>query len=145
MNTAIISPGRSGDNAGFVGIGFAIPVDDVNPVVTELIQHGKVVRPGLGIVATDQVSRQLRLPGVLVLKVVPEGPAAQAGLRPTEMNRSGRITQLGDVVVAINGETIETAADLSRVLGKHKVDETVKVTIVRDQKRQDVDVTLGAV
>jgi S1-C subfamily serine protease len=145
VNTAILSPGRTSENASFVGIGFAIPVDEVNPVVTELIRHGKVVRPGLGIVATDQVSRQLRLPGVLVLKVVPDGPAAQAGIRPTAMNTAGRITQLGDVIVSINGEKIEKSADLSRVLAKHKVGETVKVEVVRDEAKQEVAVTLGGV
>lgn len=145
VNTAILSPGKTSDNAGFVGIGFAIPVDEVNPVVTELIRHGKTVRPGLGIVATDQLARQLRLPGVLVLKVVPGGPAAEAGLRATTLNQSGRITQLGDVIVAIDGQNIDSSADLSRLLGKHKVGDSVKVTVVRDEQKQDVEVTLGAV
>ena len=79
VNTAIYSP--SGSSAG---IGFAIPVDDVNRVVPEIIRHGKVVRPGLGIVpAPDQVARQVGVTeGVLVVRVTPNSAAAGVGPDP---------------------------------------------------------------
>src|SRR5262249_44850980 len=66
VNTAILSP-----SGAWAGIGFAIPVDDVNRVVTQLIRHGKVARPGLGVVlAPDQLARNLGVDtGVLILNV----------------------------------------------------------------------------
>src|SRR5260370_150052 len=72
VNTAIVRPPGSS-----AGIGFAIPVDEVNRVVTQLIKHGKGIRPGLGIQeAPDQLARPCGLPGVLILNVTTDGPAA---------------------------------------------------------------------
>src|SRR6266571_2493260 len=71
VNTAIYSP--SGSSAG---IGFAIPVHEVNQVAAQLIAHGKVVRPGLGVqMATDQMAQEIGLKGALVLTVFPDSPA----------------------------------------------------------------------
>jgi S1-C subfamily serine protease len=138
VNTAILSPSKAS-----AGIGFAIPVDEVNRAVTELIRHGKIVRPGLGIrIAADQQSRQLGLPGVLIIDVIPDGPAEKAGLRPTRRNEQGRI-QLGDVIVAIGGKPIKSVGDLSKALGDHKVGDEVTVTVQRDGKREDVSLALG--
>jgi S1-C subfamily serine protease len=97
----------------------------------------------LGIqVAKDQVAEQLGVDeGVLILKVVPNGPAAEAGLRGTSQNRSGHI-QLGDVIVAIDGKPIKNSNDLYAALDRHKAGDTVTVTVLRDGERQDVQVTL---
>jgi S1-C subfamily serine protease len=139
VNTAILSP--SGASAG---IGFAIPVDEVNRIVPDLIRHGRVVRPGLGVhVAKDQVNRQLGLDGVLIIDVIPDGPAAKAGLRPTRRDSNGRL-QFGDVIVAIEGEPIRSTKDIYTITDKHKVGDTVKVTVEREEQRQDVPVTLEA-
>jgi S1-C subfamily serine protease len=138
VNTAIYSP--SGSNAG---IGFAIPVDDVNRVVPELILHGKVVRPGIGVsLAPDQITDQLGRTGALILRTVRNGPADKAGLRPTRRDASGRI-QLGDVIVAVNGEKVESKKDFDDRLQVHQVGETVTLTIERDDRKMDVQVTLG--
>jgi S1-C subfamily serine protease len=140
VNTAIYSP--SGSNAG---IGFAIPVDDVNRIVPQLIAKGKVVHPGIGAtLAPDQITEQLGREGALILRTVPNGPADKAGLRPTRRDARGRI-QLGDLIVAVNGEKVETRNDFFDRLQGHKVGDTVTLTIERDEEKQDVKVVLGAV
>ncbi len=140
MNTAILSPSGS-----FAGIGFAIPVDDINRIVTQLIRNGKVPRPRLGVILVgDQVARKLGInKGALIYKVQPNSPAAKAGLRGTSLDTdTGDIQQLGDIIVAIDGKAINNAGDLNPVLEQHQVGDTITLTIDRDGNRQDVKVTL---
>jgi S1-C subfamily serine protease len=141
MNTAILSPSGT-----FAGIGFAIPVDEINRIVPQLIRHGKVVRPRLGVqVAEDQLARQVGVDqGALIVKVLPNSPAAQAGLRGTQRDASGRI-RLGDVIVAIDGKAIKNAQDLYSALEHHQVGDTVTLSLEREGQRQDVQVTLQAI
>jgi S1-C subfamily serine protease len=137
MNTAILSPSGT-----FAGIGFAIPVDEINQVVTELIRHGKIVRPGLGVLqASDEQRRRLGVEqGVLILRVMPNGAAAEAGLRGMRADRSG--IRLGDIIVAFDGKVVNNSQDLYAALEHHQIGDTVTLTIERDGKRQDVQVTL---
>jgi S1-C subfamily serine protease len=141
MNTAIISP--SGASAG---IGFAIPVDEINPVVTELIRHGKVVRPRLGVQLWEtQIAQGLGVEeGAPIKKVLPNSPADKAGLQGTRSDETGRIV-LGDIIVAIDGKPIKNIKDLYAALERHKVGDTVTVTIERTGERQHVQVTLQEV
>jgi S1-C subfamily serine protease len=140
VNTAIYSP--SGSSAG---IGFAVPVDTVNRVVPQLIRHGRVIRPGLGVrVADNAIARRLNLPGVLIMQVEKDSPADQAGLRGTRRDASGH-WQLGDVIVALGERRIRSSDDLLDALDAHRVGETVTVVIVRDHTRRRVLVTLRAV
>lgn len=138
MNTAIVSP-----SGGFAGIGFAIPVDQINQIVPQLIQHGRIVRPQLGIqVAEAQLAQQLGInDGVLILKVMPGSKAAQAGLRGTRRDESGQL-HLGDVIVSLDGKPISQVQDLNAALDTHKSGDKVTLTIIRDEQRQDVQVTL---
>jgi S1-C subfamily serine protease len=140
VNTAIFSP--SGTSAG---IGFAIPVDEVNRIVPELIAHGKIVRPGMGIqVASDQILRQLGLQGVLILDVVPDGGAAKAGLQPTRRDNANHVI-LGDIILAIDGRPTRAVKELFGALADYKVGAVVKVKIRRGKEQQEVDVTLSAI
>jgi S1-C subfamily serine protease len=140
VNTAIYSP--SGASAG---IGFAIPVDTVNRIVPELIRSGKVTRPGMGIqIAEDQIAERLGVTGVLVVDVVQGSAAAKAGLRPTRREASGRV-RLGDVITAIDGKKVESSNELFLVMEKHKVGDTINVTLLRDGKTVQAKVTLEAV
>jgi S1-C subfamily serine protease len=137
VNTAIVSP--SGASAG---IGFAIPVDEVNRVVTTLIRkEPPPPRPSLGVQIAG--SLDLRGKGVLILEVEPDGPAAKAGLRPTIGDRRG-ITQVGDIIQAINDMKIGSAKDLADALAKCKVGQEVSVTVLRDDRQVTVKLTVGS-
>jgi len=139
VNTAIASP--SGASAG---IGFAIPVDEVNRVVPELIGKGQVARADLGLTpGSDQLTRQNRLPGLVVLVVAPDGPAAKAHIKPVMRTPDGLV--LGDIVVGLNGKPIKTNKDLYLALDQCKVGATVKVEVRRDDQTVEVPVTLEAV
>jgi S1-C subfamily serine protease len=140
VNTAIFSP-----SGAYAGIGFAIPADEVNRVVPQLIRHGKITRPGLGIqVAPDQFGHALGVTGVLIMGVQPDGPAAEAGLRPTRRNDTGRL-QLGDVIVAVNDVPVQTVDDLLDALEKSHIGTPIQVTVLRDGQQQTVTVVPQAI
>ena len=140
VNTAIFSP-----SGASVGIGFAIPVDEVNRVVPQIIKHGKVIRPGLGIqVATDRQARQLGVTGVLVLVVHPSGPAAKAKLRPTMIDEDGQLI-LGDEILEIDGKQIRSNRDLFTVLEGYNVGDMVRLKVRRDGQAHLIDVALEGV
>jgi S1-C subfamily serine protease len=139
MNAAIIS--QSGSSAG---IGFAIPIDTINRIVPELIANGKIVRPRLGLTlddrASQEVSKDLGVQGVLVMGVQPGSPAFQAGLRGTQMN-NGQI-DFGDIITAVDGKPVHNTAELHAAMNDHRQGDTVKLTIWRSGKTMDVEVKL---
>ena len=137
VNTAIYS--TSGVSAG---IGFAIPVDEVNRVVPELIKNGKVTKPGLGVtLAPDNLSKQWVPEGVVVLDVLPEGAAAKAGIRGSSRMKTGNIV-LGDIIKSVDGKQIKVLKDLYSVLDAKKVGDVVKVMILREEVETGFDITL---
>lgn len=140
VNTQIVSP-----SGAFAGIGFAIPVDEVNRIVPQLIRHGRVLRPGLGVqLAPDHTVAQLGLSGALVLGVQPGSAAAKAGLRPTKRSSSDAI-ELGDLIVAIDGKPIESVKDVFAALADCELGAKLRVTISRGGEQQEVEVTLESV
>jgi S1-C subfamily serine protease len=140
VNTAIYSP--SGVSTG---IGFAVPVDTVNRVVPQLIRHGRVIRPGLGVrVADDATARRLGLKGALIIQVDKGSAAEAAGLRGTRRDATTGRLLLGDVIVGIAAEAVESSGDLMNILDKHAVGESVMIAIMRDGERRTVQVTLQA-
>ena len=140
VNTQIISP-----SGAYAGIGFAVPADTVNRIVPELIKHGKLIRPGLGVsLVPDAMARRWGIKGVIIGKVARGGSADRAGLRGVRETATGRI-ELGDVLVAVESKSVETMDDLMDEMEKYKVGDRVKVGIMRNNKRQTVDVTLQAV
>ncbi len=132
VNTAIFSP--SGASAG---IGFAVPADTVNRVVPEIIAFGQFRRPTIGINVIDRVSevvtQQLGVKGALIVGVDAKSPAAEAGIRAARQLRDGSIVP-GDIVQRIDGEAVDTAASIERVLDDKKIGDSVTLDLLRDGK-----------
>ncbi|MGE3803671.1 MAG: S1C family serine protease, partial [Gemmataceae bacterium] len=111
VNTAIVS-----NTGSYAGIGFAIPIDEVNLVVTELIRKGKISRPGLGVGVRDYSMGGTK--GLLIVNVMPNGPAEKAGLIPTRFGEGGQV-RWGDVIVSVDGDPVRSLLELRAALGKH--------------------------
>lgn len=126
---------RSG---GFMGLSFAIPIDVAMDVAEQLKKDGVVRRGWLGVVIQEvnkdlAESFGLRKPaGALVAQVMPQGPAEEGGL------------QAGDVILAFNGEEIILSSDLPHAVGRVRPGEKATLTIMRDKKRQELKMTIGA-
>lgn len=137
VNTAIYSP--SGASAG---IGFSIPVDVVKWVVPDLIKHGKLQRPTLGVyLAQRRTSEQLGIKGVLIMQIGEGSAAEKAGIQPTYRDKNGRL-HLGDIIVGINDEKIDNQNDLLLTLERYKVGQQIKVSVEREEELLEFDVTL---
>jgi S1-C subfamily serine protease len=142
INTMIFSP-----SGAYAGVGFAVPIDTVNRVVSRLITYGEYIRPTIGITAVDEVSRRLLYgtneKGVVVLQVAPGSPAERAGVVAAQMTRAGRV-QLGDVIVALDGKAIDDFAGLVAALDTHQFGDRVTLTVRRNGERRDLPITLSA-
>ena len=139
VTTAIYSP--SGASSG---IGFAIPVDEVNRIVPRLIRDGRMVRPALGISsAPPALTRSLELPtGVALVGVTNGGPAQRAGLEPFRRGRDGRVVQ-GDVITAVNDDAVNDLDDLLNALERFRPGEKVTLSLWRAGQTRKLAVTLG--
>jgi S1-C subfamily serine protease len=138
MNTMIFS--HSGSSAG---VGFAVPIDTIKRVVPQLIDHGKVIRPGLGIgILPESVKQRFGIEKGIVISVVDEnGPAAQAGLVGIGQDRWGRIF-LGDIIIKINDHEVNSYDDIYNTLDKYTAGETVDVEYIRDGKSKKSKIKL---
>jgi len=136
INEAIYSP-----TGAYVGIGFAIPINAARRIATQLIEHGKIVRPYMGVqyAALSTLSKddraQLGIPltgdsGAVVLQVFPNTPAAQAGL------------QTYDVVLEANRQKIVKKDDLDNIIQKQKIGSTLALLVSRNGVNRIVSVTL---
>jgi len=138
INSQIASP-----SGVFAGVGFAVPVNIVQRVVPQLIANGEYTPARLGITTADTrlnqlVARRLAVSGVLIDQVEPGSGAARAGLRGTEPSAN----QLGDIILRIDGEDVQTVRDLRAVLDRYEPGEAVDVTVTRDGETRDVIVML---
>jgi S1-C subfamily serine protease len=141
MNTMIFS--TSGSSAG---LGFAVPVETIKMIVPQLITHGKVIRPGLGIsILEDRYKEMFNLPqkGAILRYVDEDGPAGKAGLKGMMQDSYGRL-YLGDTLIAIDGTPVSGLDDIFQKLEKYKIGETVEVTYLREGKASKVKIKLQA-
>lgn len=138
MNTVIYS--HSGSSAG---VGFAVPVDTIKRVVPQLISHGKVVRPALGIgILPEGVKRRFGINKGIVISVVDEnGPAFHAGLVGIGQDKWGRI-YLGDIITKINDQEVNSYDDIYNTLDKYNSGDTVSVEYIREGKKKDIKIKL---
>jgi S1-C subfamily serine protease len=147
INTMILS--NSNQSAG---IGFAIPINTAKAVLNDLMTLGRVRRPALGVrtvPVSPELAEEIGLPvdfGLLIIGVVPGSSAEQAGLQAgSERAYLGNIPIMlgGDLIVAIDGQKIEDQDDLTQMMNNHRAGDSVKVTIYRNKKKMDVEVSLG--
>jgi S1-C subfamily serine protease len=139
VNSAIYSP-----SGAFAGIGFAIPVDEVNRIVPRLIRDGKFIRPTLGIqAAPDGLQKSLGLPqGVAVIGVFTDSPAHKAGIRPFTRAPDGSLV-VGDVIIALDGKPVSSLEELLNAIEQHQVGDTVTLSLARGAERLERQVRLG--
>ena len=131
INTAIFS--RTGGN---VGIGFTIPINMASDILDELKKNGKVTRGWLGVMIqkiTPELAETFKLSnshGALVNDVIPNGPASKGGLKR------------GDVIIKFNGKEVVSVDNLPKQVAAVEPGKSVKVEIVRDGKKQWLDITI---
>jgi S1-C subfamily serine protease len=127
------------------GIGFAVPSATVARLVPQLVEHGRVRWAGLGVqVLPDHIAAQWGIVGVIVREVIPDSPAAKAGLRSMRVDRLGNPTGV-DVITHVQGQPVARLVDLIDVIDDYEPGDVVKVTVERDGQSFEVDVVLAEV
>lgn len=132
INVAIFST-----SGGYQGVGFAIPANSAKRIVTRLIEGKKIAYGWLGITVqdlTDDLSKYFGLSdknGVLVAKVLNDGPAAKAGMKES------------DVIKQFDNKPVNNVKDLLNIVGSTEVGRKVKVMVIRDKKPITFDAVVG--
>jgi len=134
------------------GVGFAVPISAVKRSLAQLEQDGKAEYAYIGVTTQPlypQLAQKLGLNttyGGLLAEIVPNSPAAKAGLRGGKDEvrfQAATYSTGGDVILSIEGHRVVSPDDLARLISAHKPGETVQVEILRDGERKQVKVTLG--
>ena len=147
--TTLIASGGADQSAG---IGFAIPINTAKAVLDDFAKYGRVRRPTLDVeilpIGPD-IAEQIGLPadyGILIQRTLPGGASEKAGLHGgnQRMYMGNTPIQLGgDLIVAIDGQDVQTPQDLSAALNLHRAGDLITVTVYRGQRRLNIKVTLG--
>jgi len=126
INSAIYSPRASGQQAGSVGLGFAIPIDQARRIADEIVKSGRVTQAVLGVSVVDANG------GAEIAEVVPGSPAEQVGLRA------------GDLIVDVDDRRIDGSDAVVAEVRSHRPGDRIKVTVQRGGSEETVEVTLGS-
>ena len=138
INTAIAS--RTGQSSG---VGFAIPSNLVSRVAPQLLKHGRVIRPEIGIRRVYETER-----GLLIASLSPNGPAIRAGLRGPRVTRTRRglfviervDRSAADLITGVDGKAVKTADDFLGHIEAKRPGDSVTLTIVRGKRELQVKV-----
>ena len=137
INAAIATPNTGGlqipgqtQQSGSIGIGFAIPSDEVSRIAAELIASGKATHAFLGVGPTNQQTSNAA--GAQIGSVEPNTAAAKAGLK------------VGDIVTKVDSQRVDDFDGLAATIRSHLPNQTVTLTIIRDGKTSTLRVTLGS-
>jgi S1-C subfamily serine protease len=150
VNTAIAT-GSTGAR-GNIGIGFAVPINTVRHVASQLIERGRVEHAFLGVWAQPiepDIARLFNLPvdrGLMTVRVYEGSGADRAGIRPgtDEVVVAGESYLLGgDIIVAVDGKPVRTPAELREAVSAKKPGDEVRVEVYRGEERERLEVTLG--
>lgn len=137
MNTMIAS--QSGSSAG---LGFAVPIDTIAKSVPQLIKHGKIIRPGLGISVLDDPRVREQFPKGIVLRYVdPQGAAGKAGLKGMMRDNFGRM-YFGDIILKVDKKEVNSLDDIYYQLDNYKIGDKVTIEYLRDDKKKKTTVKL---
>ncbi len=161
---AAINPGNSGgpllNSAGEViginsaiipyadGIGFAIPINTAKDVSTDILTHGKVLRPWLGVTGIDLTPTMAEMSGidfdggVLIVDVFEGDPADSAGLHGSSSRIGEEDFELGDIIIEIGGKKIRTMEELINVILEHEIGEEVELVYLRDGNEERTTIIL---
>lgn len=133
VNTVILSP-----SGGSVGIGFAIPADVAKSITDRLMKGETIERGYLGVEITsltrayrESMGLSADTKGAFINSVTPGGPAERGGI------------QAGDIVLSLNGEAIDSSTELTRLVGRARAGDTLRMEVLRDGRRQTVTVRSG--
>jgi S1-C subfamily serine protease len=148
INSQIATAGGGGS----VGVGFAVPIDTARDVANQILDTGDVEHAFLGISGTDltpEIADALNLDveeGALVQRVVPDGPADQAGIEVGDQQVAvggQQIVAGGDVITAVDGEPVTAMDDVIAAVNTKQAGDEVTLQVNRDGETQDVTVELG--
>ncbi len=146
VNTAIVSPTKTS-----AGIGFAVPIDQVRPVVDDLIRYGRVRDGWLGVRFTDispEIASLAGLPArgaVVIIDVVEGSPAAKAGILGSDewVRRGDRVELEGDTVIGADGRALGSSDDFVGILRAKRPGDVVTLRVIRKGREVDVPITMG--
>jgi putative serine protease PepD len=133
INSAIATLGGGllgPEGGGSIGVGFAIPIDEASSVAEQIIRTGRATHPAIGVSALTVSGEAADRAGARVQQLAPGGAAAQAGLQP------------GDLIVAVDGESVTSVDELILAVRQNEVGDTVTVTYVREGQTREAQLVL---
>jgi serine protease Do len=143
INTSILAEAQN--------IGFAIPINVAKSVIPELIEHGRLIRPWLGIsgkLVKKELMQIINLPlvdGFLIETVDPGSPAQQAGMHGGDLPLTIAGTEIlldGDIVTEINGQAVDNEENLLKLIGSLKVGDKVRLTLFYKEETRSIELNL---